>query len=76
MKNLLILLLLSVSLVTLANDTTYVTKDSVLVTKTTSLERYKTIVSSPNFFNRLTIYDRKDRYGYYKEFVFYKNLKK
>lgn len=76
MKNLLILLLCTISLVIKANDTMYVTKDSVLITKTTSIERYRTIVSNPDFFNRLTIYDRKDRYGYYKEFVFYKNLKK
>jgi len=58
-----------------STDTTYITKDSTLVLKTINIELYKEKVSNPNTFDKLYIYQRKDRYGYYKEFVFYKKLK-
>ena len=63
------------SLMSFASDTTYITKDSVLVLKTISLDIYKEKVQNPNSFDKLYIYQRKDRYGAYREFVFYKKLK-
>ena len=58
-----------------STDTTYITKDSTLVLKTINIELYKERVQNPNSFDKLYIYQRKDRFGYYKEFVFYKKLK-
>lgn len=58
-----------------STDTTYITKDSVLVLKTISLDIYKERVQNPNSFDKLYIYQRKDRYGTYREYVFYKKLK-
>lgn len=58
-----------------STDTTYITKDSTLVLKTINIELYKERVQNPNSFDKLYIYQKKDRFGYYKEFVFYKKLK-
>lgn len=58
-----------------STDTTYITKDSTLVLKTINIELYKERVQNPNTFDKLYIYQKKDRFGYYREFVFYKKLK-